>query len=338
THTGHEYFDDTHAFDLAAGTWAALATTGDRPSPRYKHQVFVDTNVMYVIGGGSYEPEGPDLDAYRLHFAGPKALEWERVRPTGAPPRCRAAHGLAWDRVGRQAFIWGGFTSDMELDSTFCALRLPPLAPAAVTAGPAAAEIGDGDGATVAAAASVSSPVTASATASAAARSASITVEYRGRAGIVEADTSGGNSTRRVLAAGVTRNKPAGGEARSSAAAGTELAEQQQQQQQQQRDPQQRNPQQRNPQQQRSPQQQRNPQQQRDPQQRDPQQQRDQQQRDTQHRNHQQQQQQQQPPASRAEDSRPSRGRHGRERWRRRGHRLLQQEAGELANNAGNSA
>ena len=100
---------------------------------------------MYVIGGGSYEPEGPDLDAYRLHFGGPKALEWERVRPTGVPPRCRAAHGLAWDRVGRQAYIWGGFTSDMELDSTFCALRLPPPAPAAaVTAAAAAAVVCDG--------------------------------------------------------------------------------------------------------------------------------------------------------------------------------------------------
>lgn len=86
---------------------------------------------MYVIGGGSFEPEGPDLDVYRLHLAGPKALEWERVRPSGTPPRCRAAHGLAWDRVGRAAYIWGGFTSGMELDSTFCALCLPPPVPSA---------------------------------------------------------------------------------------------------------------------------------------------------------------------------------------------------------------
>lgn len=82
---------------------------------------------MYVVGGGSFEPEGPDLDVFRLHLAGDKALQWERVRPTGTPPRCRAAHGLAWDRVGRAAYIWGGFTSGMELDSTFCALRLPPV-------------------------------------------------------------------------------------------------------------------------------------------------------------------------------------------------------------------
>lgn len=89
---------------------------------------------MYVVGGGSFEPEGPDLDVYRLPLTAPAgsgggakaALEWERVRPTGVPPRCRAAHGLAWDPVGRAAYIWGGFTSGMELDSTFCALRLPP--------------------------------------------------------------------------------------------------------------------------------------------------------------------------------------------------------------------
>lgn len=90
----------------------------------------MDGDFMYVIGGGSFEPEGPDLDVYRIHLAGVKALEWERVRPTGILPRCRAAHGLAWDRHGRAAYIWGGFTSDMELDSTFCALLLPPKAPA----------------------------------------------------------------------------------------------------------------------------------------------------------------------------------------------------------------
>lgn len=88
---------------------------------------------MYIIGGGSFEPEGPDLDVFRLRLSDPAFLKWERVRPTGSPPRCRAAHGLAWDRVGRTAYIWGGFTSGMELDSTFCALRLP--APA--VAGPA---------------------------------------------------------------------------------------------------------------------------------------------------------------------------------------------------------
>lgn len=77
---------------------------------------------------------------YRLHLSGPRALEWERVRPTGNPPRCRAAHGLAWDPVGRAAHVWGGFTSGMELDCTFFTLRLPPLSPPA-TAVDAAAQL-----------------------------------------------------------------------------------------------------------------------------------------------------------------------------------------------------
>lgn len=133
--TGFHYFDDTHAFDLSTRTWTRLTTTGDRPSPRYKHEAFIDGDWMYVIGGGSYEPEGPHLDVFRLHLAPSPgcastkaryALEWERLHPTGTPPRCRAAHGLAWDRVGRAAYIWGGFTTRMELDTTFCALRLPP--------------------------------------------------------------------------------------------------------------------------------------------------------------------------------------------------------------------
>eukprot|EP00903_Cladosiphon_okamuranus_P018577 g17100.t1 len=140
--TGLEYFDDVHAFDLATGSWTLLATMGDRPSPRYKHQAFIDADFMYVIGGGSYEPEGPDLDVYRLALVAgdAKALKWERLTPTGSPPRCRAAHGLAWDRVGRAAYVWGGFTSGMELDSTFCALRLPPTpTPSAATPPPSAA-------------------------------------------------------------------------------------------------------------------------------------------------------------------------------------------------------
>lgn len=149
---GLEYFDDAHAFDLATGSWTLLATVGDRPSPRYKHQAFVDADFMYVIGGGSYEPEGPDLDVYRLALVSggdiTKALKWERLTPAGSPPRCRAAHGLAWDRVGRAAYVWGGFTSGMELDSTFCALRLPPTPPPAAAATPppppAAAAIGVG--------------------------------------------------------------------------------------------------------------------------------------------------------------------------------------------------
>lgn len=103
---------------------------------------------MYVVGGGSFEPEGPHLDVFRLHLStasascrgpatrAPAALKWERLHPTGTPPRCRAAHGLAWDAVGRTAYIWGGFTSRMELDTTFCALRLSPVPAAAVSPPP----------------------------------------------------------------------------------------------------------------------------------------------------------------------------------------------------------
>lgn len=123
---GEEYFDDTHTFNLVTNSWTLLTTTGDRPSPRYMHQAFIDADSMYVVGGGSFEPDGPDLDVYRLHLAGGRALQWERIRPHGTPPRCRVAHGLAWDRVGRAAYIWGGFTSGMELDCTFYALNLPP--------------------------------------------------------------------------------------------------------------------------------------------------------------------------------------------------------------------
>lgn len=105
---------------------------------------------MYVVGGGSFEPEGPHLDVFRLHLSttspscrgpgtrAPAALKWERLHPTGSPPRCRAAHGLAWDAVGRTAYIWGGFTSRMELDTTFCALRLSPTPAAAVSPPPTA--------------------------------------------------------------------------------------------------------------------------------------------------------------------------------------------------------
>ncbi|CAM9646801.1 unnamed protein product [Ectocarpus sp. 4 AP-2014] len=249
--TGHEYFNDTQAFDLATGTWMALATTGERPSPRYKHQAFLDADFMYIVGGGSFEPEGPDLDVYRLPLTGgggKALLEWERVRPTGTPPRCRAAHGLAWDRVGRAAYIWGGFTSGMELDSTFCALRLPPSAPpapraaqttAAAAVAPTAipppvavascdAPLPGGGGGTAAAAAGViAQPQDLVGSAEAVGRrNSSRAVDGRFRR-TLSADAAG-----MVTAAGARENKPSGfrggGLGRRASASATEFAEQQQ--------------------------------------------------------------------------------------------------------------
>lgn len=343
--SGLEYFDDTHAFDLATGSWTSLETVGDRPSPRYKHQAFVDADYMYVIGGGSFEPEGPDLDVYRLALVeghgdgggGGKALEWERLTPAGIPPRCRAAHGLAWDSVGRVAYIWGGFTSGMELDSTFCALRLSPPAtlapptPPAAAATVATAEVTAVANATSGALDNAVPPISAVASfdippaaAAAAATAAEVVIDVSQDLGdwTVSGSYSGRTTTRRrnrralsadavgvmaaAVAAAVARNnKPLGsarggrgsGRARGASASGTELAEQQQWR----------------PQEEEQGQEHEHQEPQQEPQQ------------------DQGQGQQHSPPLSpRVEDARSSPGGvEGRERWRRRGQRLWRQGSGE---------
>ena len=283
---------------------------------------------MYVVGGGSYEPEGPDLDVYRLDLSplaagggggggggGAKALRWERLTPGGTPPRCRAAHGLAWDRVGRTAYIWGGFTSGMELDSTFCALRLPPT-PAAATAEAAAAGV-DALPATPALApapALVPTPEPAAAQdappasgelgdlAEAVERNASSQLARGAYRRSLSADSAEVLLAAVRVARATIDNKPSDRERdtrherRRASASGIELAEQQQQWQQwQQRQLQQ--------------------------QQQQVQQQQQQQQ--------QVQQQQQQPPLSldAEEPASSPGGGEGRERWRRRGQRLWRQGA-----------
>ncbi|CAM9959421.1 unnamed protein product, partial [Ectocarpus fasciculatus] len=337
--TGHEYFNDTQAFDLATGTWTALATTGERPSPRYKHQAFLDADFMYVVGGGSFEPEGPDLDVYRLPLTagggGKALLEWERVRPTGTPPRCRAAHGLAWDRVGRAAYIWGGFTSGMELDSTFCALRLPPSAPPAPraaqkTVGAAAAAVVPAAIPPPVAVASCGAPVRGGTVAAAAAAAAAAAIgQPQGLVG-----SAGGTVGRRrnssravdgrfrrtlsadaagmVTAAAARENKPSGfrgdGLGRRASASATEFAEQQQwQQEERYRNHNQQQQQQQVPQEQ--------PQQQ-------PQQQ--------------QEARRESPPDAAQARSPPERA-GGRERWRRRGQRLWRQTSSVERAGAGGS-
>ncbi|CBN74695.1 conserved unknown protein [Ectocarpus siliculosus] len=120
--TGHEYFNDTQAFDLATGTWTALATTGERPSPRYKHQAFLDADFMYVVGGGSFEPEGPDLDVYRLPLTaggGKALLEWERA-PVPSTATAAAAAPAAVPVVGEK-LSWVSLPSGQGGSAAFAA-------------------------------------------------------------------------------------------------------------------------------------------------------------------------------------------------------------------------
>lgn len=72
--TGLHYSNDLFEYNVCSNRWRKLATTGRRPSPRYKHQAVAVGDKMYVIGGGCFKPEQSSIDLYCLDL---KTLVWE---------------------------------------------------------------------------------------------------------------------------------------------------------------------------------------------------------------------------------------------------------------------
>ncbi|CAM9836983.1 unnamed protein product, partial [Heterosigma akashiwo] len=122
--SGHEYTDHLYTFDLETLRFAGpVATTGDRPSARYKHQAVVVGDELYVLGGGAYKPTAPQLDIFRLDLT---RWHWERVAAAGAAPPARVAHTCAYDPRSRALYLWGGFDAELERLNDFYRLDLDP--------------------------------------------------------------------------------------------------------------------------------------------------------------------------------------------------------------------
>ena len=104
----YELFADVWAFDFAAASWSALATSGDAPSPRYNASVVVAGDTLYVFGGST----SPDA----LNFAPSDELfaldlttnVWSLVSTNGSAPSPRLFHAMASNASGTALFVFGG--------------------------------------------------------------------------------------------------------------------------------------------------------------------------------------------------------------------------------------
>ncbi|CAM9188719.1 unnamed protein product [Phaeothamnion confervicola] len=120
--TGLHYSNDLYEYNVRSGKWRKLATTGRKPSPRYKHQAVVVGDCMYVIGGGCFKPEQSTIDLYCLDL---KTLVWaETTEMHGDIPKARVAHSCSYDPVGGDIYLWGGFTSELSRLQDFYAFNV----------------------------------------------------------------------------------------------------------------------------------------------------------------------------------------------------------------------
>ncbi|CAM9445880.1 unnamed protein product, partial [Heterosigma akashiwo] len=122
-------------FDPESQQVEQLQTTGQPPSPRYKHQALVVGRHMYIFGGGNYKPPTDRIDVHRLDL---DTLAWEPVLTHGPRPPARVAHSCVLDAEAGRVYLWGGFTATLERLRDFHAFDLAGLAWSAVLPGAAA--------------------------------------------------------------------------------------------------------------------------------------------------------------------------------------------------------
>ncbi|CAM9398958.1 unnamed protein product [Discosporangium mesarthrocarpum] len=116
--TGLHYSNDLFEYNVCSNMWKKLATSGKRPTPRYKHQAVTVGDKMYVIGGGCFKPEQSSIDVYCLDL---KSLVWEETPMKGEMPKARVAHSCSFDPVGGDIYLWGGFTGELSRLADFYA-------------------------------------------------------------------------------------------------------------------------------------------------------------------------------------------------------------------------
>lgn len=120
--TGLHYSNDLFEINTRTNKWKRLVTSGRKPSPRYKHQAVVAGHRMYVIGGGCFKPERPNLDVYCLDL---RALVWLDIHIKGEVPKARVAHSCRFDPDSGFIFLWGGFTTELSRLQDFFGFHCP---------------------------------------------------------------------------------------------------------------------------------------------------------------------------------------------------------------------
>eukprot|EP01084_Bolivina_argentea_P218573 370870_1 len=109
--TGLCYTNELLAYNTNTKVWQKLATSGKKPSPRYKHQAIIIGDSMYIIGGGCFKPTLSVIDVYKLDL---RTLEWSEVHAMGSVPKARVAHSCCYDSESGAVYLWGGFTGELK--------------------------------------------------------------------------------------------------------------------------------------------------------------------------------------------------------------------------------
>ena len=72
--TGLNFSNELYEYNTCSNRWRKLATIGQKPSPRYKHQAVIMGHKMYIVGGGCLKPF---TEVYCLDL---KTLVWEETK------------------------------------------------------------------------------------------------------------------------------------------------------------------------------------------------------------------------------------------------------------------
>lgn len=121
--SGIRYFMDVHILNLKTKQWKQISTK-DHPLGRYRHEIVLYNNKIYVFGGGT------DRETYALDQIPVLNLEnqkWEVISTTGdkeAPfdlPHERKFHGCI--QIGKDVYLFGGF-NEIEILSDIWKINL----------------------------------------------------------------------------------------------------------------------------------------------------------------------------------------------------------------------
>lgn len=97
---------DLWSFDLAAGTWKQVGTSGETPSPRQNPSIVVDeTTNRVILFGGQASAALNDAWVYD-----PAADAWTMIHSAG--PTARKSHDAVFDAVNNRVYLFGGSTAE----------------------------------------------------------------------------------------------------------------------------------------------------------------------------------------------------------------------------------
>ncbi|KAG5178229.1 hypothetical protein JKP88DRAFT_169287 [Tribonema minus] len=105
--TGVAYSDTLYAFSLKTGNVAKIKTSGEGPSERYKQEMFVVDENLYMCGGGAFAPAAGRMQMFKLNLT---SLSWHVLEAENDISTPRAAFSCCVDSETSKAWIFGGFS------------------------------------------------------------------------------------------------------------------------------------------------------------------------------------------------------------------------------------